>query len=57
LTNTGNTNSGNNSGWNFTSSTSTAIPTLSEWGMIIFTILLGASAVFAIRRRDMEDSI
>ncbi|MBT3806020.1 MAG: IPTL-CTERM sorting domain-containing protein [Desulfobacula sp.] len=52
-----NTNSGNNSGWNFTSSTSTAIPTLSEWGMIIFTILLGASAVFAIRRRDMEDSI
>jgi IPTL-CTERM motif len=50
-----NTNSGNNSGWTFTVPAS--IPTLSEWGMIIFTMLLGASAVFAIRRRNIEDSI
>ena len=51
-----NTNSGNNSGWTFTVAAA-SIPTLSEWGIIIFTILLGASAVFALRRRKIEDSI
>ena len=52
-----NTNSGNNSGWTFTVAAAASIPTLSEWGMIIFTILLGASAVFALRRKNIEGSI
>ncbi len=30
---------------------SAAIPTLSEWGMIVFSILLAVSAVLTIRRR------
>jgi hypothetical protein len=32
---------------------STAIPTLSEWGMIIMSLLLAGSAVWMIRRRQM----
>jgi hypothetical protein len=34
-------------------SLSTAIPTLSEWGMIIMSLLLAGSAVWMIRRRQM----
>ncbi|HSG31583.1 MAG TPA: IPTL-CTERM sorting domain-containing protein [Thermodesulfobacteriota bacterium] len=30
------------------------IPTLSEWGMIIATILLGFAAVLRFRKRDTE---
>jgi len=32
---------------------STAIPTLSEWGMIIFSLLLAATAIAVIRRRRL----
>jgi len=32
----------------------TAIPTLSEWGMIIFSLLLAGSAIWMIRRRQVS---
>ncbi len=35
---------------------SSSIPTLSEWGMIIFFILLVGSAVWVIRRREGQES-
>jgi len=33
---------------------STAIPTLSEWGMIIFSLMLAGSAIWMIRRRQVS---
>jgi hypothetical protein len=30
-----------------------SIPTLNEWGMIIFTLLLGCSALWYMRRRSL----
>ena len=32
---------------------SQAIPTMTEWGMIVFTLLLGASAIWYMRRRTL----
>lgn len=41
--------------WTFTAGPATdAIPTLSEWGMIILSIILGATAFYAIRKRSIE---
>jgi hypothetical protein len=37
----------------FANEPSTPIPTLSEWGMIIFSLLLAGSAIWMIRRRQV----
>jgi|GEM_PF-7052613 len=34
----------------------TAVPTLSEWGMIIFMMLVGLGAAYYLRRRTKEES-
>lgn len=49
---TTNTDSGNNTNWNFF----TPVPTLTEWGMIIFTGLLLLSSIVVMKRRGRTAS-
>ncbi|MCG7853629.1 MAG: IPTL-CTERM sorting domain-containing protein, partial [Methanosarcinaceae archaeon] len=39
-----------------TSSASTSIPTMTQWGMIVFVVLAGLGAVYYMRRQKRANS-